>query len=167
MHAKLLQSYPTHCNSVDCSRPVSSVNGILQARILEWIACPPPGNLPNPWIEPRSLMSSALQVGSLPQRAVKFLTVTSTGVPRFVVGPVQKFMVPPGWDMYKIHLGNGLPALRPLDVNNSILFHRFKVNESVIWYIQKKEEEIYPSLLEAAQQSAKGTALVCDDAMEK
>lgn len=76
-------------------------------------------------------------------------------------------MVPPGWDMYKIHLGNGLPALRPLDISNSILFHRFKVIESVIWYIQKKEKEIYPSLHEAAQESAKGTVLVCDDAMEK
>ena len=28
--------------------------GILQARILEWVACPPPGDLPNPGIEPRS-----------------------------------------------------------------------------------------------------------------
>ena len=28
------------CNSVDCSQPSSSVNGILQARILEWVASP-------------------------------------------------------------------------------------------------------------------------------
>ena len=37
--------------------------GILQARILEWFAGPPPGDLPNPEIEPRS---PALQVDSLP-----------------------------------------------------------------------------------------------------
>ena len=27
--------------------------GILQARILEWLPCPPPGDLPNPGIKPR------------------------------------------------------------------------------------------------------------------
>ena len=39
-----------------------SVHGILQARILEWVAIPP-GHLPNPGIKPRS---PALQVDSLP-----------------------------------------------------------------------------------------------------
>ena len=37
--------------------------GILQARILEWIAFPSPGDLPNPRINPRS---PTLQVDSLP-----------------------------------------------------------------------------------------------------
>ena len=32
------QSCPTLCNLMDCSPPGSSVHGILQARILEWIA---------------------------------------------------------------------------------------------------------------------------------
>ena len=36
--AKWLQSCPTLCNPLDCSPPVSSVNRILQARILEWVA---------------------------------------------------------------------------------------------------------------------------------
>ena len=31
---------PTLCDSVDCSPPGSSVHGILQARILEWVATP-------------------------------------------------------------------------------------------------------------------------------
>ena len=34
------QSYPTLCNPMDCSPPDSSVQGILQARILEWVAIP-------------------------------------------------------------------------------------------------------------------------------
>ena len=38
--AKSLQSYPTLCNPMDCSPPGSSVHGILQARILEWVAIP-------------------------------------------------------------------------------------------------------------------------------
>ena len=49
---------------MDCSQPGSSVPGILQARILEWVTpCPTLGDLPNPGIEPRS---PALQVDSLP-----------------------------------------------------------------------------------------------------
>ena len=47
------QSCPTLCNPMDCSPPA-------QARVLEWLPCPPPGDLPNPGMEP------ALQVDSLP-----------------------------------------------------------------------------------------------------
>ena len=36
--AKLLQSCPTLCDPIDASPPGSSVPGILQARILEWVA---------------------------------------------------------------------------------------------------------------------------------
>ena len=36
--AKSLQSCPTLCNPIDGSPPGSSVHGILQARVLEWIA---------------------------------------------------------------------------------------------------------------------------------
>ena len=38
--AKSLQSCPTLCDPMDCSPPGSSVRGILQARILEWVAMP-------------------------------------------------------------------------------------------------------------------------------
>jgi len=38
VHAKLLQLYSTLSNPMDCSLPGSSVYGILQARVLEWIA---------------------------------------------------------------------------------------------------------------------------------
>ena len=40
--AKSLQSCPTLCNPIDGSSPGSSVPGILQARILEWVAFPSP-----------------------------------------------------------------------------------------------------------------------------
>ena len=45
------------------SPPGSSVHGLLQARILEWVAVPSPGDRPNPGIEPSS---PALQEDSLP-----------------------------------------------------------------------------------------------------
>ena len=36
--SKLLQLCPPLCDSMDCSPPGSPVHGILQARILEWVA---------------------------------------------------------------------------------------------------------------------------------
>ena len=38
LHAKLLQSCPTLCDPIDGSSPGPSVPGILQARVLEWVA---------------------------------------------------------------------------------------------------------------------------------
>ena len=38
LYAKLLQLCLTICKPTDCSPPVSSVHGILQARTLEWVA---------------------------------------------------------------------------------------------------------------------------------
>ena len=40
VYAKSLQSCPTLCDPIDCSPPGSSVHGILQAGILEWVAMP-------------------------------------------------------------------------------------------------------------------------------
>ena len=38
VRAKLLQLYPTLCDPADCSLLGSSVCGILQVKILEWVA---------------------------------------------------------------------------------------------------------------------------------
>ena len=48
---------------MDCSPPGSSVHGISQARILEWVAIPFSRDLPDPGIEP---WSPALQADYLP-----------------------------------------------------------------------------------------------------
>ena len=40
--AKSHQSCPTLCDPIDGNPPGSSVPGILQARILEWVAIPSP-----------------------------------------------------------------------------------------------------------------------------
>ena len=48
---------------MDYSPPGFSVYGILQARILEWVPCPPPEDLSNPGIEPSFLMSPTLAGG--------------------------------------------------------------------------------------------------------
>ena len=36
--SEVTQSCPTLCDPVDCSLPGSSVHGILQTRVLEWVA---------------------------------------------------------------------------------------------------------------------------------
>ena len=54
LHAKLLQLYLTLCNPMDYNPPGSSVHGISQARILEWVATSPPADLLKPGIEPTS-----------------------------------------------------------------------------------------------------------------
>ena len=53
------------CDPMDCIPPGSSVHGIVQAKTLEWVAMPPPGDLPNPGIV---LRSPALQADSLPPK---------------------------------------------------------------------------------------------------
>ena len=50
------------CDPMDCSPPGSSVHGILQARILGWVAISFSREFPHPGIEPRS---PALQADSL------------------------------------------------------------------------------------------------------
>ena len=64
------QSCPSLCSPMDCSPPSSSVHGILQERILEWVDIPTQGDLPNPDNKPASLASPALVGG--------FFTTSST-----------------------------------------------------------------------------------------
>ena len=68
--AKSLQSCPTLCNPINYSPPGSSVHGILQVRILGWVAMPSSGDLSHPGMEPVSLMSPTL--------AGRFFTTSTT-----------------------------------------------------------------------------------------
>ena len=58
MKVKVAQSCLILCDPMDYT-----VHGILQARRLEWVAFPSPGDLPKPGIK---LRSPALQADSLP-----------------------------------------------------------------------------------------------------
>ena len=48
------ESHPTLCDPMDCSLPRSSLQGIFQARVLDGLPFPSPGDLPDTGIEPRS-----------------------------------------------------------------------------------------------------------------
>ena len=60
------QLYLTLCDPMDCSPLDSSVHGILQARILAWVAVSSPGCLPNPGTEPGSPVLQAVSLVSEP-----------------------------------------------------------------------------------------------------
>ena len=62
VHAQSFQSCPTLCDPNGPQLASSSVQGIFPARILECVAMTPPGDLPDPGIEP---MSPALPAESL------------------------------------------------------------------------------------------------------
>ena len=67
---KVTQLCPTLCTHMDYT-----VHGIPQARTVEWVALPFPGDLPNPEIEPRS---PAFREDSLPAEPLG--KAKSTGV---------------------------------------------------------------------------------------
>ena len=59
--AKLWRMYMLSCvqlfMTLESSSPGFSLMGLFQARIQKWVACPPPGHLPNPRIKPISAVS--------------------------------------------------------------------------------------------------------------
>ena len=65
-YAKLHQLCPTLCDPIECSPPGSSVHGFSGQEYWSELPCPPPGDLPNPEVEPLSLMSPMLAGRFLP-----------------------------------------------------------------------------------------------------
>ena len=57
VRANPLSSVRLFATPMDCSPPDSSVRGILQSDYWSGLPCPPPGDLPDPEIEPTSLVS--------------------------------------------------------------------------------------------------------------
>ena len=60
MHAKSLQLCLTLSDPMDCSLPGSSVHGFSRQEYWSGLPYPPPGDLSNPGIEPKSLMPPVL-----------------------------------------------------------------------------------------------------------
>ena len=68
--SEVAQSCPTLCDPMDCSLPGSSVWGFSRQEYWSGLRCAPPGDLPNPGMEPLSQASPALAGG--------FLTISDT-----------------------------------------------------------------------------------------
>ena len=75
VHAKLLQSRPTRCNTMDCSPSGSSVNRILQSKILKWVALPS--------FKGSSLSRDRTCISWISCIAVKFFTTEPPGTPQY------------------------------------------------------------------------------------
>ena len=71
---------------MDCSLSGSSVHGIFQARVLEWIANPSPGDLPDPGIEPGSPTLQADALLSEPPGKPDLLELTPQKDVLFIIG---------------------------------------------------------------------------------
>ena len=71
--AKSFQSCPTLCDPIDSSPPGSSVHGILQARILEWVAIS--FSLKRSLVFPILLFSSISLYGSLKKTFLSLLAI--------------------------------------------------------------------------------------------
>ena len=114
-HGKSLQSCPTLCDPMDCSPPGSSVHGILQPRILEWLPFPSPGDLPNPGIAPLSPTCPAL--------AGKFLNTSTTAataaakplsrVRLFATPWTAAYQAPPSMGFSRQEYWSGVPLPSP------------------------------------------------------
>ena len=81
---KLLQSCPTLCHPVACSLPDWSVHGILQERILEWVAIP----FSRGSSRPRDACP-ALQADSLPSEPLAYISLILEILP-FIQGLFKK-----------------------------------------------------------------------------
>ena len=58
VHAQSLQLCPTLCNPMDCTPQVPLSMGFSRQEYWSGLPCPPPGDLPDPGIEPASLYVS-------------------------------------------------------------------------------------------------------------
>ena len=77
----MAQPCPALCDPMSCSPPGSSFHGILQVRILQWVAFPPPGDLPDPGIKPTSSVAPAP-----PALAGRFFTTEPPGSLTLMLG---------------------------------------------------------------------------------
>ena len=112
--AKSLQSCPTLCDPTDGSPPGSPVPGILQARILEWVAI----SFSNAW-------KWKVKVKSL--RLVWLLATPWTAA----------FQAPPSMGFSRQEYWNGVPLLSPMLLSNILHFpcpHTDRVNQFHVCY---------------------------------
>ena len=90
--------------------------GILQARILEWVAMPTTGNLPNPGIEPRF---PSLQSDSSPSELLlsRFSHVQLCATPE-----TAAHQAPPSLGFSRQEHWSGLPFHNSIHMDNSVPF---------------------------------------------
>ena len=108
---------------MDCNLPASAVRGISQARIVEWVTIPSPGDRHNPGIEPKS-----------PALAGRFFTIESPGklanvVYTWLTHPFGaclsslEYQPNQDWDMCLF-----CPLLYPQSLKQALVYRRYPVD---------------------------------------
>ena len=103
MHACMLNHFSRvqlFVTSWTIAHQVSLSMGFSRQEYRRGLPCPPPGNLPDPGIEPASLASSALQEDSLPLRHWGSPLVSIHWLIRFFSDSPAKTLAPPGQGLY-------------------------------------------------------------------
>ena len=96
------QSCPTLCDPMDCSPPGSSVHGILQARLLEWVAIS--FSRESSWPRDHTQIS-ALQVDSLPREPPTEPAANPwTGLTLFCISICEKTLFSFNFHFFLLHL---------------------------------------------------------------
>ena len=113
-----LQSFPTLCNSMNCTPLGSSVHGILQARILKWVVLSSLRGFSHPGIGPLPPVPSALAGG--------FFTTAPPGKPLGVYILYKSFR--------KLHLVIYFYSLRYQEyARTQFALHLFMWSDRVLW----------------------------------
>ena len=97
------------CDPMDCSPPGSSAHGILQARILEWVGIPSPGDLPDTGMEPGS---PAMRADSLPlsYQGFPISELCHFGTDEYTrLGDIYPSLVPQIW--FSVHFCNDISSV--------------------------------------------------------
>ena len=100
--ASAAQSCLTLCDSTDCSPPGSSVHGVSQARIPEWVSMPFSKGSSHPGSEPESALSAALRANSLPTE--------SSEKPR-IVSNHERVLARILWHLHILLISSSSPSL--------------------------------------------------------
>ena len=109
---KSLLLYPTFFDRVGHSPSVSPVHGILQARILEWVAVHSSRGSSDPGIEPMSLITPTLAGGF-------FTTSTTWEAPKSELGRVCLFLSKLSWGSFRKPLTLNLPVVPEVEKDGS------------------------------------------------
>ena len=80
--------------------------GILHTRILEWVACPPAGDLRNPWIKPKSPALKEHPLASEPPGKLNNALVLSDSLRPHGQAPLP-------WGFFRQEYWSGLPCPPP------------------------------------------------------
>ena len=125
--SKVAQSCPTLCDPMDCSLPGSSVHGIFQARVLEWVAISfsRESSQPRDWTRVSHIAGRRFIVWATREDLLyKSFLICCSGLARYLSGKRVCLPVQEPQEMWVWPLGQEDPLEKETATNSSILAWR-------------------------------------------